>query len=64
VLVHDLVDGRKTARAHGRSHMPVWGNRYLSDAGEAYFDVPYEPEAFVGTRVLAVTEYVARLQAK
>jgi hypothetical protein len=44
--------------------MPIWGRDYSLKAAEAYFDVPYDPEAYVRTRMLALTEYIARLQAK
>jgi hypothetical protein len=44
--------------------MPVWGDRYTVRAAEHYVDVPYEPERYVRAQILAVTEYVYRLQAK
>ena len=62
--VYELVDGRQAVKAHGAKDMPIWGNRYLAIAGEHYFDVPYDPEAVVRTRILALTEYVSRLQVK
>ena len=62
--VYEVVDGRQTVKAHGPRDMPVWGNRYLAASRDAAFDVPYDPEAYVRTRVLALTEYVNRLQAK
>jgi mono/diheme cytochrome c family protein len=62
--VVEFVDGRQTVKAHGPRDMPVWGQDYLVKAGETSFDVPYDPEAYVRTRVVALTEYVYRLQAK
>jgi mono/diheme cytochrome c family protein len=62
--VNEFIDGRQTVKAHGPRDMPIWGQDYLVKAGEAYFDVPYDPEAYVRTRVVALTEYVHRLQAK
>ena len=37
---------------------------YLAKARQSNMDVPYDPEAYVRTRILALTEYVYRLQAK
>lgn len=62
--VYEVIDGRQLLKAHGSRDMPVWGSRYLALAGEAAFDVPYDPEAYVRTRILALTEYVNRLQVK
>jgi mono/diheme cytochrome c family protein len=62
--VYRVVDGRQEVGAHGSRDMPVWGRNYAVQAGERYFDVPYEPEPYVRARVLALTEYVNRLQAK
>jgi hypothetical protein len=44
--------------------MPIWGLDYLAKGGQSYKDVPYDPEVFVRTRILALTEYIYRLQAK
>ena len=44
--------------------MPIWGGRYLEKAAGSYMDVPYDYEAYVRTRVLALAEYIYRLQAK
>jgi mono/diheme cytochrome c family protein len=62
--VYEVVDGRQTVKAHGPRDMPLWGNRYLAASRDAAFDVPYDPEAYVRTRILALTEYVNRLQVK
>ncbi len=44
--------------------MPIWGTRYLAEAGGYYMDVPYDPDVFVRTRIAALVDYVYRLQAK
>jgi mono/diheme cytochrome c family protein len=62
--VYEVIDGRANAVAHGSREMPVWGKRYTVAAAEYYVDMPYDPEAYVRGRVLALTEYVYRLQAK
>jgi mono/diheme cytochrome c family protein len=62
--VYNVIDGRLDIRAHGPADMPIWGTEYSVKAAEAYFDVPYHPETYIRTRMLALTEYIARLQAK
>jgi len=62
--VYETIDGRQSVKAHGPRDMPVWGARYLIAATEASFDVPYDPEAYVRTRILALSEYINRLQVK
>ncbi len=64
--VYEFIDGRQMVRAHGAKDMPVWGSRYTPTNREGYFVGPdyYNPEAVVQIRILALTEYVYRLQAK
>ncbi len=62
--VYQVVDGRIRVEGHGPGDMPVWGDRYSARAAEHYVDVPYEPERYVRARILALAEYVYRLQAK
>jgi len=61
--VQEVIDGRQSFKAHGPSEMPIWGLDYLAKAREFYMD-PYEAEAYVRIRILALTEYIYRLQAK
>lgn len=60
--VYDVIDGAGVG--HGSRDMPVWGQDYRVKAGEYYVDVPYDSEVFVRNRILALTEYLSRLQAK
>lgn len=62
--VYQVIDGRQAVKAHGPREMPIWGKRYLEISRESLLDVPYDAESFVRTRVLALTEYLNRLQAK
>lgn len=62
--VYQSIDGTQMPRPHGTSDMPIWGQDYKVRAGEYYGDMPYNQEAFVRARILALTEYVARLQVK
>jgi mono/diheme cytochrome c family protein len=60
--VYEVIDGAGVG--HGSRDMPVWGQDYRVKAAEYYVDVPYDSEVFVRTRILALTEYLSRLQAK
>lgn len=64
-LMWEVVDGRASGRigAHGTTAMPVWGQRYrqeaLMQAGSAR-----EPEWYVRNRIVALLDYLSRLQEK
>jgi len=60
--VYEAIDGAGVA--HGSREMPIWGQDYKIRAGEYYMDVPYDPEVYVRTRILALVEYLNRLQQK
>lgn len=62
--VYEVIDGRQDVQAHGPREMPIWGADYLVKAAEYYVDVPYDPEPYVRARILALIEYIHRLQAK
>jgi len=61
--VQEVIDGRQSFKAHGPSEMPIWGLDYLAKARESDMDT-YQAEAYVRIRILALTEYLYRLQAK
>ena len=62
--VYEFIDGRRLVKAHGSREMPVWGLGYRAEAAEYYAQAPANAEAHVRERILALTEYVYRLQAK
>lgn len=65
--VYETIDGTKTVKAHGTREMPIWGADYALRAQalkEQYGSGQYDPDVFVRARILALTEYVYRLQAK
>lgn len=65
--VYMVIDGRQLIKSHGDRDMPVWGNRYSSDgvkAAEYYVDMPYNMEMYVRSRILALIDYLNRLQVK
>ena len=63
--VYETIDGRQFVKAHGTTLMPIWGKDYLVQSRESYYDdYRYDPAVFVRARILALTEYVYRLQTK
>ena len=61
--VYDTIEGG-TVVAHGSREMPIWGRDYRIQGAEYFMDVPYDPEAYVRTRLLWLVEYLSRLQAR
>jgi mono/diheme cytochrome c family protein len=67
--VYELIDGTQEIEVHGPRDMPVWGKDYLQRARDAYREGDYasgrdDPEWFARTRILALTDYLNRLQAR
>jgi hypothetical protein len=62
--VYEVIDGRQAIGAHAPRDMPIWSARYETAAAGYAMDVPYDPEAFVRTRIATLVEYVYRLQAR
>lgn len=65
--VYAVIDGRQPVKGHGSREMPIWGKAYSLEtikAGEYYVDVPYNMEMYVRSRILALIDYLNRLQAK
>jgi mono/diheme cytochrome c family protein len=62
--VYEVIDGTKDASVHGTRDMPIWGTDYKIKAGEYYMDMDYNPEYFVRSRILALIDYINRLQVK
>ncbi|KXB29310.1 hypothetical protein AT959_15170 [Dechloromonas denitrificans] len=59
---YEMIDGRLAVPAHGGREMPVWGQRYTSEAGPAHNYHPYRTEAEVRSRILALIDYLYTLQ--
>jgi mono/diheme cytochrome c family protein len=68
--VYEIIDGRKAVKAHGTRDMPIWGYRYTPRSSaaakptEPYVDLSYDPESDVRNRILAVVDYLNRIQEK
>ena len=59
--VYDTIDGRWPIRAHGPTDMPIWGRAYEFQSRN--LNPSNDPLAFAHAKILALTEYVRRLQA-
>lgn len=53
-----------TIKAHGPREMPIWGTEFSIKAAELYVEAPYDSEAYVRNRVLALIDYLYRIQEK
>jgi mono/diheme cytochrome c family protein len=70
--VYEIIDGRKAVIAHGTRDMPIWGDRYVPEStkglipkrSENILSQFYDPEAIVRMRILAVIDYLNRIQEK
>lgn len=62
--VYEIIDGRQEIKAHGPRDMPIWGADYLEKAIPEYTDIPYDPAVYVRARIIALVDYVNRLQVK
>jgi mono/diheme cytochrome c family protein len=63
--VYEVIDGRRTYTAHGTREMPVWG--YLFSPLHSLnlrSSHQYTDEAIIRTRVLAVIDFLNRIQLK
>jgi hypothetical protein len=73
--VYETIDGRKPIGSHGTREMPVWGPRFAPSPFSAIqtfnpkpADSPvlmtYDPEIIIRLRILAVIDYLNRIQEK
>ncbi len=65
--VYAVIDGREYVKGHGTRDMPVWGKDYQREgveAAEHYVDMPYNMEMYARARILALIDYLNRIQVK
>ena len=69
--VYEVIDGRKSISSHGTREMPIWGYQFtppqafnLKQAQEYIYSPPASPEGVVHGRILAVVDYLNRIQEK
>ena len=61
--VYATIDGTDEVKAHGTRDMPIWGTEYRFKGAEQYGELSVRiPESYVRARILALTEYIYRLQ--
>jgi len=62
--VVEVIDGRQAVALHGGRDMPVWGADYVAKSAQDWQDWPYDPEAYARARIVALADYLHRLQGK
>ena len=69
--VYRIIDGRDAIASHGSREMPVWGYRFvpgehfdLKLSDDYVYSPPSSPESVVHARILAVVDYLNRIQEK
>jgi mono/diheme cytochrome c family protein len=64
--LYEVIDGRKAIAAHGTRNMPVWGafSPELLYPYDKFLDFSYDPEVTVRTHILAIIDYLNRIQEK
>jgi hypothetical protein len=69
--VYETIYGIKRIVAHGPPDMPIWGYRYFarntapgSKKSDHYVELSTDPDAIARTRMLAVVDYLNRIQQK
>jgi mono/diheme cytochrome c family protein len=66
-----VIDGRESIGSHGTRDMPIWGYRLvppehyiLKETDDFLYLPPASPEAIVQGRILAIIDYLNRIQEK
>jgi mono/diheme cytochrome c family protein len=71
--LYHTIDGSKAVPAHGSREMPIWGERFNPIVGLPHAVDPYywdlagpeqRPDVVVRNRILAVVDYLGRVQQK
>jgi mono/diheme cytochrome c family protein len=73
IALYHTIDGSKTVAAHGSREMPIWGERFNPivslphSVDPSYWKLAgpeHSPEVVVRKRILAVIDYLGRIQQK
>ena len=69
--IYRVIDGREEISGHGSRDMPIWGYRFvppsnknLKLADDFIYSPPASAEGVIHGRILAVIDYLNRVQAK
>ena len=63
--LYEVIDGRSVVKSHGDREMPIWGSSYAREgrtAADFYFDLPHATEMRVRSYILALIDYLSRIQ--
>ncbi len=61
--VYKIIDGREEVKSHGPRDMPIWGRAFTNQTSLYFNNYPEtDTESAARSRILALTEYVYRLQ--
>jgi mono/diheme cytochrome c family protein len=63
--VYQVIDGRQVVQVHGPREMPVWGGVYRVESDtvyDSYLGQYFADDGMVRARILALIEYISRLQ--
>ena len=61
--VYEIIYGSKSVPAHGSREMPIWGNEYRAEA-LSRSRTSQQPEWYVRGRIVALLDYLSRMQQK
>jgi Cytochrome c len=69
--IYDTIDGRLELKSHGTREMPIWGFRFspapipgFSSQTPYFLDPLYDREPVIRSRILAIIDYLYRIQEK
>jgi hypothetical protein len=70
--IYETIDGRAEVKLHGSRDMPIWGYRYTPSLlcndfpvlCKEYSDPVFDPQTVATRRMLALIDYLYRLQEK
>lgn len=63
--VYQTIDGTREVKAHGSREMPIWGRAFRAQSSLFFDTFPgSNTESAARSRLLALTEYIYRLQGK
>ena len=60
--IYEIIDGRAAVAAHGSRDMPLWGNRYMREAGPVTPDQEEITRQLIEQRILSLVYYIGTLQ--
>ena len=62
--VSSMIDGRDMVKLHGERNMPVWGAEFVREVSRPVGWSPVDPESSARDSIVALMEYLDRIQQK